>query len=144
MTTQPTFGPVSEQTGDLLDLLANTEAATLEPRRQWEHFLKVLAEVARPTGLIDQNAVRPLLAGEVSSSRIGAFWRRAALAGLIRSDGWNESNHVEQRNAGKPQRVYRWLGTQTSGHTSPAAGGTPETAARKGSQPAVSGTHLGT
>ena len=32
----------------------------------------------------------------------------------------------------------------TSGHTSPAAGGTPEEAARKGSQPAVSGTHLGT
>jgi hypothetical protein len=34
--------------------------------------------------------------------------------------------------------------TQTSGHTSPAAGDTPEAAARKGSQPAVSGTHLGT
>ena len=39
---------------------------------------------------------------------------------------------------------YRADSTQTSGHTSPAAGGTPEAAARKGSQPAVSGTHLGT
>lgn len=40
--------------------------------------------------------------------------------------------------------IAMYGGTQTSGHTSPAAGGTPEAAARKGSQPAVSGTHLGT
>ena len=103
----PTWSAVED--GDLLDLIANTEAATLEPQRQWEHFLKVLAEVARPTGLIDQNAARPLLAGEVSPSRIGAFYRRAALEGRIRAEDWNESSHVEQRNAGKPQRVYRWL-----------------------------------
>ena len=44
----------------------------------------------------------------------------------------------------KAKRALARLGTQTSGHTSPAAGETPEAAARKGSQPAVSGTHLGT
>jgi hypothetical protein len=103
----PTWSAVED--GDLLDLIANTESALPEPERQWQHFLSVLAEAAKPTGLIDQNAVRPLLAGEVSSSRVGAFYRRAALEGRIRVEGWNESSHVEQRNAGKPQKTYRWM-----------------------------------
>lgn len=54
----------------------------------------------------------------------------------------------ENRAAKKAGHTRRALAeaklAQTSGHTSPAAGGTPEAAARKGSQPAVSGTHLGT
>ena len=138
----PTWSAVED--GDLLDLIANTEAALPEPQRQWQHFVATLRKVAGSTGQIDQNVARPLLAGEIPPRRLSAFWRRAALEGLIRRDGWNESNHVESRNTGRPQKTYRWLGTQTSGHTSPAAGETPEAAARKGSQPAVSGTHLGT
>ena len=147
MSTQPTFGPVSSDTGDLLDLLAETNASLPEPERQWQHFLSVMNTVARRDmwGLIiDQNEARELLRGEVSPSRIGAFYHRAAREGLIRRAGWNESTDVGSRNRGKPQNTWEWLGTQTSGHTSPAAGRNPEAAVRKGSQPAVSGTHLGT
>ena len=144
MTSQPTFSAVDHNTGSLLDLLAEQHPATPTEHDEWTYFVSVLQEVSAATGLIDQNVTRPLLRGQVKPNRCGAYFHRAARMGLIRAEGWNESNDLEQRNNGKPQRQWRWLGAQTSGHTSPAAGETPEAAARKGSQPAVSGTHLGT
>ena len=143
MTTQPTFSPVDESTADLLSILSlDGSPIGLD---EWPFFLSVLKQVAAENdGLIDQNITRPLLRGQIRPARVGAFFNRAARRGLIRAESWNNSNDREQRNTGKPTRVWRWLGTQTSGHTSPAAGETPEAAARKGSQPAVSGTHLGT
>jgi len=111
MTTQPTFGPVDHGTASLLDLLAETNPALPQEVREWNHFLKVLQQVAGATGLIDQNDVRPLLRGEIKASRVGAFYRRAVLEGRIRAEGWTESDDLEQRNRGKPMRRYRWLGS---------------------------------
>lgn len=111
MTTSPAFGPVDHNTGDLLDLIAEQNPATPTEADEWQHFKAVLAEVARATGLIDQNAVRPLLRGEIKPQRIGAFYHRAAKAGLIAWTGqWCESDDLDGKNSGKPTRVYRWLG----------------------------------
>lgn len=108
----PTWSPVDSDTGDLLDLLANEHPATPTEVDEWQHFKAVLAEVARATGLIDQNAVRPLLRGEIKPQRIGAFYHRATKAGLIAWDGtWVESDDLTGKNSGKPTRVYRYLGT---------------------------------
>lgn len=108
----PTWSPVAEPTGDLLDLLAEQHPATPTEADEWEHFKKVLAEIAKATGQIDQNAVRPLLRGEIKPQRIGAFYHRAAKAGLIAWTGqWHESDDLDGKNSGKPTRVYRWLGT---------------------------------
>lgn len=112
MTTSPAFGPVDHNTGDLLDLIAEQNPATPTEVDEWQHFKAVLAEVARATGLIDQNAVRPLLRGEIKPQRIGAFYHRAAKAGLIAWTGqWCESDDIDGKNSGKPTRVYRYLGT---------------------------------
>lgn len=108
----PRWAPVDSDTGDLLDLIAEQNPATSQEVREWEHFLKVLAEIAKATGNIDQNAVRPLLRGEIKPQRIGAFYHRAAKAGLIAWTGaWQESDDLNGKNSGKPTRVYRYLGT---------------------------------
>ena len=106
----PRFEPVDSNTADLLTLLAEQNPATPQEVREWDHFVATLREVAQATGLIDQNAARPLLRGEIKPSRIGAFYRRAALAELICPVGTNSSDDLVQRNRGKPTRVYRWLG----------------------------------
>lgn len=108
----PTWSPADHNTASLLDLLSEEHPAIPEEDRQWDHFKAVLAEVARATGLIDQNAVRPLLRGEIKPQRIGAFYHRAAKAGLIAWTGqWCESDDLDGKNSGKPTRVYRYLGT---------------------------------
>lgn len=128
MTAQPTFSPVDHDTASLLDLLAEQHPATPSEHDEWEHFQKVLARVAAENdGVIDQNRTRPLLRGEVSPRRIGAFFHRAAKSGLIRAGGWTTSDDLEGKNSGRPCRSYRWLGDKN-----------PEAAARKGSQPAAS------
>lgn len=108
----PTWGALDEQTGDLLDLLSEEHPAIPEEDRQWEHFKKVLAEVAKATGYIDQNAVRPLIHGEIKPQRIGALYRRARKEGLIRpvENQWTRTDYSEHGNTGRPAPVYRWLG----------------------------------
>lgn len=107
----PTWSRVAEPTGDLLDLIAEQNPATPTEIDEWDHFKAVLAEVGRATGLIDQNVVRPLLRGEIKPQRIGAFYHRAAKAGLIRAEGWTTSDDREGKNGGRPCRSYRYLGT---------------------------------
>lgn len=107
----PTWSAVDSDTGDLLDLLSEEHPAIPEEDRQWEHFVRVLRSVAGIDGVIDQNYVRPRLRGEIKPQRIGAFYHRAAKSGLIRAEGWNESNDLTGKNSGKPTRVYRYLGT---------------------------------
>ncbi len=68
--------------------------------------------------------------------------RVAALADAL--EHWFGDDSIDDVIAAVRGAIAEFDGTQTSGHTSPAAGDTPEAAARKGSQPAVSGTHLGT
>lgn len=107
----PRWSATDHNTASLLDLLAEQHPATPTEADEWKHFKAVLAEVALATGLIDQNAVRPLLRGEIKPQRIGAFYHRAAKAGLIAWTGqWHESDDLDGKNSGKPTRVYRWLG----------------------------------
>lgn len=109
--SRPTWAPVSSDTADLLTILAEQHPALPITADEWDWFLHILREAAKETGVIDQNDVRPQLRDKVRPARIGAFYRRACLQGLIRAEGWNESSDLEQRNAGKPTRTYRWLGT---------------------------------
>lgn len=105
----PRFEPVDSNTAARLLLIAEENPATPQEVREWDHFVKTLREISLATGLIDQNAVRPLLRGEVKPNRIGAFYCRAIREGLIRAEGWHPSDDLVQRNRGKPTRVYRWL-----------------------------------
>lgn len=110
--TAPTWIPTDEHTASLLDLLAETHPATPTEAEEWAHFTATLREVARATGYIDQNHVRPLLRDRVKPQRVGAFYHRAASQGLIVASGWTVSDDTEGRNSGKPTRVYRWLGAR--------------------------------
>ncbi|MGH3353387.1 MAG: hypothetical protein ACRDPS_22185 [Nocardioides sp.] len=108
----PRWAPVDDSTADLLTLAAEEHPATPQEAHEWDHFIGVLREVARTTGHIDQNVVRPWLRGEIKPQRIGAFYNRAAKAGLIRASlDHTISNDKHGRNTGKPARVWRWLGT---------------------------------
>lgn len=108
----PVWSDVDDDTADLLDLIADSEhTSTSIAAEEWSLFCKVLREVSRATGLIDPNAVRPVIRGQVTPQRIGAFWHRACRDGLICRDGWNVSDDAKSGNAGKPQRTYRWLGS---------------------------------
>ncbi|HEY9408622.1 MAG TPA: hypothetical protein VIP77_03485 [Jiangellaceae bacterium] len=109
-----------------------------KPTESWDDgqriALKRLSRRERVTVL----GIRPAVCSEVE-----VFVFRN---GEAATDGWQPRSRQQLLDslrdwaqAADPKRS-----TQTSGHTSPAAGETPETAARKGSQPAVSGTHLGT
>lgn len=112
MTTQPTWSAVDNDTASLLDLLAEQNPALPVTADEWEYFITVLeADAIVWGGFIDQNRTRPMLRGRVKPNRIGAYFHRAAREGLIRADGWTESNDTEGGNRGKPCRVYRWLGT---------------------------------
>lgn len=109
--TSPRWSAVDDERGDLLDLLANTDAAIPEPERQWQHFIGTLREVARCNSwVIDQNDVRPLLHGEIKPQRIGALYRRARKEGLIRPEEWTKTTNSQSGNVGRPAPAYRWLG----------------------------------
>jgi hypothetical protein len=105
----PRWAPVDENTSDTLRLLAIDGVIPVD---EWPYFLSVLKKVAAENeGLIDQNITRPMLRGQIRPARVGSYFHRAARMGLIRADGWNESNDREQRNGGKPIRLWRYLGT---------------------------------
>lgn len=107
----PRWAPVDSGTGDLLDLLANEHPATPQERDEWVFFINILHGFSRPTGFIDQNNVREELRGKVKANRVGAFYRRALLEGLIEPAGWVVSTDTVGKNSGRPCRMYRWLGT---------------------------------
>lgn len=105
--SRPTWAPVSSDTADLLELIAQQED------QEWEFFLGQLEDLAQPvSGDVDPNRLREALRGHVKPSRVGAFTRRALLLGLAAYSGaYAESTDVTSRNRGKPVRVLRWLGT---------------------------------
>lgn len=108
--TAPTWEAVDSDAGDLLSLLADD--GTLRTDDEWAEFVAALRFVAEGyAGRIPPNALRPLLREVVKPQRIGAFTNRAKAEGLIAWDGeWEVSDDSEGRNAGKPARVYRWIG----------------------------------
>lgn len=135
----PTFGPVDHGTASLLDLLAETNPAIPSRVDEWDYFLSTLDELARDAadGHIDPNRLRARLRGHIAPARAGAFTRRALCAGMVAYTGTHvESDDVTSRNRGKPCRVLRWLGTQT---TAPADAGEAEAGAVQDSPVAPEG-----
>ncbi len=103
----PHWSPVDDDTADLLTLVANDQM-TPRPADEWRTFYCAVVSVAHAhNGQVDQNHVRPLIRGEIAPKRIGSFYRRACLEGLLIVDGYSISEDHAGRNAGRPMRVYR-------------------------------------
>ncbi len=109
MTTAPAWSPVEDDTADLLSLVACGPLAPADV--EWRLFSDAVVRVAHSNGgRVDQNDVRPLIRGRVAPKRIGSFYRRACLEGLLRVDGYSISDDHEGRNAGRPMRCYVLVG----------------------------------
>lgn len=106
----PKFASVDEQTGSLLDLIAEDPHPSVD--WEWEDYKAALLSVAlMHDGAISPNRLRPLVRGKVAPRRVGAFAHRALSQGLVEYTGdWEISDDTEGRNGGKPARVMRWLG----------------------------------
>ena len=116
MTTQPRWSPVDDNTSNLLTLVADHGHVSAD--LEWRIFTDAITRVSHAHGgRVDQNHMRPLIRGHIAPKRIGSFYRRACLAGLLVVDGYSTSADHEGRNAGRPMRCYR-IGdraTDTSG-----------------------------
>jgi hypothetical protein len=109
MTTQPRWEDSGQS--DLLELVA-MGSSTGTADHEWDLFESQLRWVAaRESGSIRPNRLRPYLRDMVAPKRIGAFTSRAVARGLIEATGeWEVSDDTRGRNAGRPCRVYRWIG----------------------------------
>lgn len=108
--TAPTWSPVDDDTVDLLSLVADINHPSTD--FEWAAFVGVLSATASlHHGRLDQNDYREQLRGVVAPRRIGAFHNKAVAEGLIEATGdWSISTDHAGRNAGRPARVYRWIG----------------------------------
>lgn len=113
--TAPAWSATDEQTGNLLDLLADDGSVAPSAEDEWREFVGCLRHCAKYNGgTIYPNDLRPLVRGQVKPSRIGAFTRRAILEGLVEYTGqWQVSDDTESGNAGKPCRELRWVAQPT-------------------------------
>lgn len=109
MTADPQWTDSGQ--GDLLALVAVGNVATDTAEREWKFFIQALL-MARGWGdVISPNELRRSTRGEIAPQRIGAFTNRALAQKLIAPTGeWEVSDDRQGKNAGKPARVYRWLG----------------------------------
>jgi hypothetical protein len=100
---------------DVVDLVAN------DPRKDDEYKLFLsrandVARMANPPGIVSPNWMRRLFSNEhgltIEPRRYSSFWRRARLDGhLARTGEWETNQDWRGRNSGKPQPLYRWVGT---------------------------------
>lgn len=97
--------------GDLLALVA-MGSPTGTADREWEFYERSLRFCATADdGLVMPNTLRALVREHVAPRRIGAFANRAVARGLIEPTGdWQVSDDHQGRNAGRPAKVYRWIG----------------------------------
>jgi hypothetical protein len=109
VTTQPRWEDSGQ--GDLLELVA-MGSSTGTADAEWRAFVCCLRVSAwGPNGRISPNTLRREVRGDIAPKRIGAFTSRAVARGLIEATGeWEVSDDREGRNAGRPARVYRWIG----------------------------------
>lgn len=105
---RPAWEGVDADTGHKLDYLAgeSTDGADAE----WHTFTACVRSVATEhAGRVNPNDLRPLLkAAEINPHRVGAFYRRALMCGLLDDSPelYATSSDVKSRNRGKPVRVY--------------------------------------
>lgn len=79
------------------------------------HIVSAIATAAEfDGGRVSSNAVRRLLAAvpewSIPPHLVGATYRGLLAAGRLRHVGWETSDDVRGGNAGKPARVYEWIG----------------------------------
>lgn len=108
MTALPS-GPVTEQTGSLLDLLAN------DPRKEddYDRFVAALRSCVHG-GWVSMNDVRTALSNEygltIQPQRFSSLYRRACKDGLLRwyprPEFYDVNADKRAGNAGRPQRRY--------------------------------------
>lgn len=103
--TAPQWSPVDDDTADLLTLVADTDHFSIG--LEWGIFVTALMVAAGSDGMVRPNDMRPMLAGRVAPRRVGSFYRKACLEGLIApTDKWQTSDDAHGRNVGKPARIY--------------------------------------
>jgi hypothetical protein len=112
VSAQPEWSPVEDETADLLSLVADGPMSG-HADREWDLYVHALRFAATAdNGTVHPNTLRCLVRDHVAPRRIGAYTNRALARGLIEATGeWEISDDTEGRNAGRPCRVYRWLGT---------------------------------
>jgi hypothetical protein len=98
--------------GDLLELVAQGSPTTPSADEEWRIYVDALQIASQlDCGPIRPNRLRPLVRDRVSSKRRGAFVSRAVSEKLIEpTDDWEVSDDREGRNAGRPARIYIWVG----------------------------------
>lgn len=111
MTSQPEldFLPIAGETLAVVDSVANDWRADGD----WLRFVEACAASADVAGVVHVGDVRRRLTNEhgltIAPRRLSAFWARAASkAGFLMVDGWEISDDVRGRNAGRPARRYRY------------------------------------
>ena len=117
MTTQPAWSATDEQTGSLLDLLADD--GTVSTDYEWDLYVDCLRDVAisawrfgNVDDTIDPNRLRSVIDGRIKPQRVGAFTHRALSQGLVEYTGrYVVSTDTAGRNSGKPCRELRWIGS---------------------------------
>ena len=106
----PQYGPLTDEAQLTLDWTADTDHPSVA--HEWDLFCRVLRAVAFQTGTVSPNDVRERIRGQIAPRRIGSFYRKARLAGLIAPAGWvvSDDNSKSGKNAGRPAMTYRWVG----------------------------------
>lgn len=104
--TGPQWSGVDDETTSLLTLVASEGHPSAD--WEWDLFQLAVRQIARANqGHVSQNALRPLIRGQVAPKRVGAFYHRACAQGLLVATGqWEVSDDRVGRNAGRPMRTY--------------------------------------
>lgn len=84
-----------------------------KPADEFALFVRALRLAVDEHGVISQTRMRPLIQA-IPHKRRGQMYRRATAAGLIHSDGYEQSTDAQGRNTDKPQRRYRWVGKRAA------------------------------
>jgi hypothetical protein len=78
--------------------------------RERAAVVEAIRDYARENdGFIDANGVRPRIPAWVGARVRGAVYNSLIAQGVLAPTGnWTTSDDKRGRNAGKPQRIYRW------------------------------------
>jgi len=108
----PQWSAVDEETADLLALVATGPLAPPVADEEYDEFKRCLRYVSLADGIVDPNAMRPLLRkADIAPRRVSAFYHKASAEDLIRATGdWVLSDDKQGGNAGRPVRTYRYCG----------------------------------
>lgn len=110
----PVDPAITRQRAAINNLAAGLTATPTQPQTvgtsdEWALFVAAVREAARPGGAVHQCDVRPLIRGRVQPKHIGLLYRRAVTEGLLVRLGYEESDDLQGKNAGRMEPVYELL-----------------------------------